>query len=118
LNSYTLREDAKEELLKFVGAAELITENNEITDWCIKVVGHTDKSGSNAINNWLSKKRAESVRDALVKDGKVPESNVYWYGVGSADCATTTEGGQDAECRKVVITYLAQSCEAVKESKK
>ena len=118
LNSDTLREDAKEELLKFVGAAELITKNNEITDWCIKVVGHTDKSGNNEINNPLSKNRAKSVRDALVEDGKVPASNVYWYGVGSADCDTTTENGQDKKCRKVVITYLAQSCEAVKESEK
>lgn len=118
LNSCILQEDAKAELLKFVGAAELITRNNEITDWCIKVVGHTDKSGRNAINNTLSKKRAKSVRDALVEDGEVPESNVYWYGVGSAECATTTENGQDEECRKVVITYLAQSCEAVKESEK
>lgn len=118
LNSYTLQEDAKKELLKFVGAAELITNTSEITDWCIKVVGHTDRSGTNAINNQLSKNRAESVRDALVEDGKVPASNVYWYGVGSAECATTTENGQDAECRKVVITYLAQSCEAVKESEK
>ena len=118
LNSYTLREDAKEELLKFVGAAELITKNNEITDWCIKVVGHTDKSGNDAINNPLSEKRAKSVSDALVKDGKVPASNVYSYGVGSAECDTTSANGQDAKCRKVVITYLAQSCEAVKESEK
>ena len=118
LNSYTLREDAKEELLKFVGAAELITKKNEITDWCIKVVGHTDKSGRDTINNPLSEQRAKSVRDALVEDGKVPSNNVYSYGVGSAECATTTANGQDAKCRKVVITYLAQSCEAVKESEK
>lgn len=118
LNSYELRADAKEELLKFVGAAELITKNNEITDWCIKVVGHTDKSGNDAINNPLSEKRAKSVSDALVKDGKVPASNVYSYGVGSAECDTTTANGQDAECRKVVITYLAESCEAVKQSEK
>lgn len=118
LNSYTLREGAKEELLKFVGAAELITDSNKITDWCIKVVGHTDKSGNDVINDRLSEKRAKSVRDALVEDGEVPESNVYWYGVGSAECATTTANGQDEECRKVVITYLAESCEAVKESEK
>ena len=115
LNSYTLREDAKEELLKFVGAAEFITDNNKITDWCIKVVGHTDKSGNNEINNPLSEKRAKSVSDALLEDGKVPALNVYSYGVGSAECATN---GQDAKCRKVVITYLAESCEAVKESGK
>lgn len=113
LNSYTLREDAKEELLKFVGAAELITNSNEITDWCIKVVGHTDKSGNNIINNPLSKERAKSVSEVLVNDGKVPKENVYWYGVGSAECDTN---GQDEKCRKVVITYLAQSCEAVKQS--
>lgn len=116
LNSYTLREDAKKELLKFVGAAELITTSNEITDWCIKVVGHTDKSGNNEINIPLSERRAESVRDALVTDGKVPALNVYSYGVGSDECATAN--GQDAKCRKVVITYLAQSCKAVKESEK
>lgn len=118
LNSYILLEDAKKELLKFVGAAELITNTNKITDWCIKVVGHTDRSGTNAINNPLSENRAKSVRDALVNDGKVPALNVYSYGVGSAECDTTTANGQDAECRKVVITYLAQSCETVKESEK
>lgn len=118
LNSYELRKEAKEELLKFVGAAELITDSNEITDWCIKVVGHTDKSGKDVINNPLSEKRAKSVSDALVKDGKVPASNVYSYGVGSAECDTTSANGQDEKCRKVVITYLAESCEVVKESEK
>lgn len=112
LNSAELRKEAKEELLKFVSEAEL---SNEITDWCIKVVGHTDKSGNNIINNPLSKERAKSVSEVLVNDGKVPKENVYWYGVGSAECDTN---GQDEKCRKVVITYLAESCEAVKESEK
>ena len=112
LNSAELRKEAKEELLKFVSEAEL---SNEITDWCIKVVGHTDKSGNNIINNPLSKERAKSVSEVLVNDGKVPKENVYWYGVGSAECDTN---GQDEKCRKVTITYLAESCEAVKESEK
>lgn len=35
----------------------------------VQVVGHTDSSGSNALNNALSRERAESVRDRLVTQG-------------------------------------------------
>lgn len=113
LNSSTLREDAKQKLLEFVDEAELITKEKEIPDWCIKVVGHTDRSGNDGINIPLSEARAESVKKALVEEGKVSADNIYSYGVGSAACNTD---GQDENCRKVVITYLAESCEAVKES--
>jgi len=35
----------------------------------VQVVGHTDNSGSDALNNALSRERAESVRDQLVAKG-------------------------------------------------
>lgn len=46
------------------------------------VEGHTDITGSDKINNPLSERRAESVRDYLVKKG-VPAANITTIGYGS-----------------------------------
>lgn len=39
----------------------------------LQIIGHTDSSGSKAYNQTLSEKRAESVRDFLIKSGISPE---------------------------------------------
>ncbi len=48
----------------------------------VDIVGHTDSSGSDAINNPLSVRRAESVRDYLVGRG-VAGNRISTAGVGS-----------------------------------
>jgi len=50
----------------------------------IEIAGYTDNTGDAAMNVALSQKRAEAVRDALVKDGADP-STLIAKGYGSAD---------------------------------
>lgn len=70
----------------------------------LTVTGHTDGTGSDAINRPLSANRAKAVADALVADG-VPAANVTSTGVGAAQPIAsdgTAEGR--AQNRRVEIT--------------
>lgn len=49
----------------------------------VEIAGHTDSTGSAALNNRLSKARADSVRDYLVSKG-VPASRMETKGYGSS----------------------------------
>ncbi len=69
----------------------------------IDIVGHTDSTGSDAINNPLSVNRAQSVRDYLVSRGVVAR-NVQIAGRGSREpvADNATEAGR-ARNRRVEI---------------
>lgn len=73
----------------------------------ISIVGHTDSTGSDVINNPLSVQRAESVRDYLVTRG-VPAMNVQIAGRGDREpvADNATEEGR-ARNRRVEI-YLRE----------
>lgn len=58
----------------------------------IKVVGHTDLSGSNAYNVRLSERRAKTVADGLVGLG-VPQSTLSVDWKGESDPAVATPDG-------------------------
>jgi outer membrane protein OmpA-like peptidoglycan-associated protein len=61
----------------------------------IKIIGHTDSDGSDATNLTLSQKRAEAVKQALVKDYGLDESQITTDGKGEANPVTdnkTKEG--------------------------
>ena len=62
-NSSTLNAASRESLSKFANSLQ----NNPDTD--VKIYGHTDSTGSDAINNPLSQKRAESVYNYLLSMG-------------------------------------------------
>ena len=51
----------------------------------VKVIGHTDSDGSDATNLALSQKRAESVKQALVKDYGIDESQITTDGKGESN---------------------------------
>ena len=59
----------------------------------ISIVGHTDSTGSDAVNNPLSIDRAQSVRDYLVERG-VPASQVQTAGRGERE--PVADNGSDA----------------------
>ena len=106
-NKYALNKSAKENLAEF--AKVLI----EYSDADVVVYGHTDSTGSDAINDPLSVKRAESVAQYLLSNG-VAESQIKSVeGFGSkqpvADNATA-EGR--AENRRVEI-YMYASAEMI-----
>jgi outer membrane protein OmpA-like peptidoglycan-associated protein len=73
----------------------------------IEIVGHTDSTGSDAVNNPLSLERAHSVRDYLVTHG-VPSAQVETSGRGEREpiADNTTEAGR-ARNRRVEI-YLRE----------
>jgi outer membrane protein OmpA-like peptidoglycan-associated protein len=67
------------------------------------VVGHTDKVGSDAVNDVLSRQRAEVVRKALIARGIAPE-NVVVVGRGKREpVVPTADGVAEARNRRVEI---------------
>ena len=78
--------------------------------WLIVVAGHTDNTGNAQLNQTLSQKRAEAVRDWMRDTGDVPESCFAVQGYGeSRPIATndTTEGR--ALNRRVEISLVPQA---------
>jgi outer membrane protein OmpA-like peptidoglycan-associated protein len=53
-------------------------------DFKLKISGHTDSQGSQALNLQLSKDRAENIRDYIVIFAGILESRVEWEGLGSS----------------------------------
>ncbi len=81
-------------------ASELVAEKDRIAH--IEVVGYTDRLGSDAYNQALSQRRADSVRQYLVADG-VPADSIAAEGRGKSDAIV-----QCAEqARKALIACLA-----------
>ena len=77
--------------------------------WLIVVSGHTDNTGNPGLNQTLSMKRAEAVRDWMRDTGDVPESCFAVQGYGQRrPIATndTTEGR--ALNRRVEISLVPQ----------
>ena len=69
----------------------------------IELTGHTDKSGSEAYNMNLSKRRAKSVMAELVKLG-IPEETMVVYGKGeSKPLIPTPDGIREPQNRRVEI---------------
>jgi outer membrane protein OmpA-like peptidoglycan-associated protein len=71
----------------------------------IVIVGHADASGPAGLNDYLSRERAEAVKEALVARG-VPAPRIRAFGVGSGVPATEqdTDAGRTASRR--VEMYL------------
>jgi len=69
----------------------------------IKATGHTDTSGPDTYNMALSLRRANAVKDALVRDG-VPERDISVVGLGeSQPLVKTADGVREAQNRRVEI---------------
>lgn len=69
----------------------------------IDVTGHTDRSGSARYNMQLSRKRAETVRSELIRNG-VAESDIAIYAKGENELLVpTSDGVREAQNRRVEI---------------
>ncbi len=74
----------------------------------IEIGGHTDSSGSDALNQRLSEQRAQSVKDYLVKtfaDLKGDQYTVVGYGEGQPIADNKTKEGK-AQNRRVEFKVL------------
>ncbi|HAV1831426.1 TPA: OmpA family protein [Enterobacter hormaechei subsp. steigerwaltii] len=78
--------------------------------WLIVVAGHTDNTGSAQLNQMLSQKRAEAVRDWMRDTGDVPEScfAVQGYGASRPVATNDTPEGR-ALNRRVEISLVPQA---------
>ncbi|HEU5284364.1 MAG TPA: OmpA family protein [Burkholderiales bacterium] len=87
VGSYQLKPSAR------AGLDDLVARLKEVTYESIKITGHTDPTGSNALNERLSLQRADEVKRYLVAHG-VSAAKIETEGMGSSmpmvierDCA-------------------------------
>jgi outer membrane protein OmpA-like peptidoglycan-associated protein len=72
----------------------------------IEITGHTDRAGSDNLNNALSLRRARAVRDRLVREG-VPAKLITARGLGETKPFMQTEDGiGQPENRRAEITIV------------
>jgi outer membrane protein OmpA-like peptidoglycan-associated protein len=88
--SYTLKPGAREKLAKISGIVLAHPGLN------LQIEGHTDSVGSDEMNQQLSERRADSVRDFLAQQG-VPGSSISAHGFGKTQ---PVAGNETAEGRQ------------------
>ena len=99
-NKYNLTMDAKKIVDNAAGAAK---GNTAVTK--INVTGHTDTVGSDAYNLKLSRRRADSVKAELVKQG-VAANEIVEYAKGKRDpLVPTGDGVREPQNRRVEIVF-------------
>ncbi|MGM9777127.1 MAG: OmpA family protein [Prevotella sp.] len=103
-NKADLNTDAKNSLAKFA------TVLNNNADCDIAIIGHTDNTGSDAINQPLSVKRATSVSDYLKSCGvkTVQIKSVEGQGSGNPVADNSTAEGRKQNRRVEVYMYASQ----------
>jgi outer membrane protein OmpA-like peptidoglycan-associated protein len=109
-NSSTLNSSSQESLTKFAQSLQNNPETN------VAISGHTDNTGSDAINQPLSERRAQSVSNFLIGKG-VAKSRMTTVGNGSNQpvADNNTVDGR-AKNRRVEIVILAND-KMVKQAK-
>jgi outer membrane protein OmpA-like peptidoglycan-associated protein len=105
VNRSDIRSDFRPILDRF---AQTLVANPAAT---VQIIGHTDSTGSDAINNPLSVNRAASTREYLTAHG-VPASRIMIDGRGASDpiADNSTEAGR-SQNRRVEI-YVGESTQA------
>jgi len=83
----------------------------------IRVVGHTDSTGSAAINNPLSVNRAASVRDYLAARG-VQSTRISIDGVGSSQSVASNDTVEGRARNRRVEIFVAESANPTNSSVK
>jgi|GEM_PF-6765316 len=78
----------------------------------VMCIGHTDAPGTLEKNNILAVRRANAVKEALVREG-VPETAILLVGRGSREPLAGDGGGSRHENRRVEIVVLFQKVEPV-----
>lgn len=73
----------------------------------VRIVGHTDSTGSDTVNNPLSKERAESVKDFLTDRG-VPASRVDTAGRGEREPIASNETAEGRAKNRRVEIFLRE----------
>lgn len=73
----------------------------------IEIQGHTDASGSKALNNKLSEERAHAVRDMLVQEYGIDAKRITYKGYGSSQPVADNKTAEGKAKNRRVIAILA-----------
>lgn len=109
-NKSDLNESSKTALAKFAKTL------GDYKDTNIMIYGHTDNTGTDAINQPLSENRAKAVRDFLINNG-ISSSRITTQGFGSTSpvASNDTEAGRQQN-RRVEVAITANE-EMLKKAK-
>lgn len=109
-NSSTLRAASQTEIQKMAAVLQKYPDTN------VLVEGHTDNTGSDAINNPLSQRRAQAVADYTTQQG-VDASRITTQGYGSSQpiADNTTEAGKQANRRVEIAIYANEKMKKAAE---
>ena len=109
-NSATLRAASQTEIQKMAAVLQKYPDTN------VLVEGHTDNTGSDAINNPLSQRRAQAVADYTTAQG-VDASRVTTQGYGASQpiADNTTEAGRQANRRVEIAIYANEKMKKAAE---
>ncbi|MFO7497336.1 MAG: OmpA family protein [Desulfobacterales bacterium] len=111
--------------IKFpVGRAVIMPENYELLrkvqqairnfdDPDVVVAGHTDSTGSNAVNEQLSLERAEAVREYLIANNTLPSNRVAAIGYGSARPLLSNETAEGRAANRRIDVAIAPKAKVV-----
>lgn len=93
--------------VKLLTAKALAADNIK----AIQIIGHTDTSGDETLNEDLSKRRAEAVKAAMIAFG-IPEEKISIDGRGSRELAVkTADGVREPANRRAVIRIKVETAE-------
>lgn len=101
-----IRSGAEKNLQQIVGSIDKRYKGGEV-----RVYGYTDATGDAASNKQLAEQRAESVRNWLVKNGKIDEARVSLHPIGEAQPAATnaTSEGRQLNRRVEIVVRSANN---------
>ena len=85
--------------------AKVLKENSDMD---IAIIGHTDSTGSDAVNNPLSVNRAKSVQNSLKNQGVTNIKRVEGQGSKNPVADNATEDGRKQNRRVEVYMYASQ----------
>ena len=109
-NSSTLNSTSRLSLDKFATSLQ----NNPDTD--VKIYGHTDSTGSDAINNPLSQRRAESVYNFLLSKG-INGSRIVSQGFGSTQPVADNSTSAGKSQNRRVEVFILPNAKMIQEAK-
>lgn len=99
---YTIQPAAGAKISEFAGSVKAQNKDK----YCIKIVGNTDRTGSDKVNIPLSKNRAIAVAKYLVDVNGLSVAHVCATGLASINCA---QDGDQPSCRNVQMSYSSGS---------
>ena len=109
-NKADLNATSKASLTQF---AEVLKENKDMD---IAIIGHTDNTGSDAVNNPLSKNRAQSVSKFLKSQGVASSQIKTIDGQGSKNPVADNSTAEGRKQNRRVEVYMYASEQMIKEA--